>query len=683
MVHLRDEISKIKGIGEKSALLYQKAGIFNVQDLLLNYPRSFDKLEELSVISDCLDTGKVLLELTITSGPVIIRGKTMQITLFKASDNTGEVELAFFRMPYIAKVLKKGSVHIIRGRIKSQDNGKKRIDQPQLMSRDEYLSLKGRMIPVYRQIKGVSIKAVQKAVFNAKDALEELSDPMPREILQDYGLLSLKEAMSGMHFPKDESHLAECRNRLVFEEFFLFMLNVRLLKKKQEDGRNDAPFIETAYTGRLIESLPFELTNAQKKAWQEVLSDITGTNYMNRLIQGDVGSGKTIIAVLAMVTAAANGKQSALMAPTEVLARQHFETIREMSDRYKLPLSPVLLTGSLSASEKKEVRRMISDGSCNLIVGTHALIQEATEFHNLALIVTDEQHRFGVGQRAALMEKGRDVHTLTMSATPIPRTLALMLYGDMDLTIMDELPKMRKPIKNCVVGDSYRRSINQFIIKTVSEGNQAFVICPLVEESEALDANDVVTYTERLKEDLPETVRIAYLHGKMKPKEKNEIMQHFSDHEIDVLISTTVIEVGIDVPGATLIVVENADRFGLSTLHQLRGRVGRNDKQSYCVFVDSKGSEKSKERLNVLLNSNDGFFIAEEDLRLRGPGELLGERQSGGLEFEIADIYADAAILKKASECVSGVLSDRIKLSSDELSKLSSYLTKKYENVIL
>lgn len=683
MLHLMDDINKIKGIGPKLAETYHKYDINTVYDLLMNYPIRYDKYEEISSFKDIKEGTTAIIYPKKISRPTMIQGKKMQVVLFHVMEDDIEIELCFFRMPFIAKILKQNAGYLLRGKVTRLKNGKLRMDQPALIKMPDYLENRGKLLPIYRSFKGIGNSTIMKGVMQAREALIELTDPMPLEIKAEYSLPELSDCIKEMHFPKTEESLLTYRKRLVFDEFFFFMLNIRLLKKKSIEVINRNPFIDNAYTYRLIEQLPYKLTNAQNKVFEEITADLTGNHYMNRLIQGDVGSGKTIIAILAMLLCVTNQKQAAFMAPTEVLARQHFSLIKSMTEQYKLPFTPCLLTGSLSAKEKTKAYEMILSGDTNVVIGTHALIQEGVQFADLGLVITDEQHRFGVNQRGELMAKGNMVHTLTMSATPIPRTLALMLYGDLDMSVMNELPAMRKPIKNCVVNESYRKKINEFIVKTVKEGGQVYVICPLVEDSELLDAEDVETYTERLREELPEEIRIEYLHGKMKQKEKNAIMQRFSDAVTDVLISTTVIEVGINVPNATLMIVENADRFGLSTLHQLRGRVGRSDKQSFCIFVDSKESEKSKERLNVLLNSNDGFFIAEEDLRLRGPGELLGVRQSGGLEFEMADIYSDAEILKNASDCVSLVLKSEIRLEADELQRITKYIEKRYEKLII
>ena len=432
--------------------------------------------------------------------------------------------------------------------------------------------------------------------------------------------------------------------------------SVLFLKDMATQEINDAPMMRIDACQDLIDQLPYELTNAQKKVWAQIEEDLCSTHLMNRLIQGDVGSGKTIVAILAMFMCVMNHHQAAFMAPTEVLAKQHYESITKLTETYGLPFKPVLLTGSLTAKEKRRAKEGIVLGTCNVIVGTQALLQDDVDFYDLRLVITDEQHRFGVKQRETFAQKGIQPHILVMSATPIPRTLALILYGDLDISVMDELPANRLPIKNCVVNTDFRKKAYEFIAKEVANGRQAYVICPMVEANEEIMGDqpvleNVVEYTEKLKKALPDTVRVEYLHGQMNPKAKNYVMEEYAAHHIDVLVSTTVIEVGINVPNATVMLVENAERFGLAQLHQLRGRVGRGKEQSYCIFITTSNQNDTLERLQVLNKSNDGFFISSEDMRLRGPGDLFGIRQSGQFQFQLGDIYQDAAILQEAQRC--------------------------------
>ncbi len=438
-------------------------------------------------------------------------------------------------------------------------------------------------------------------------------------------------------------------------------------------------------TEKLIEELPFSLTNAQKKVWKEIKRDLAEEKVMNRLVQGDVGSGKTMIAILTLLEAAENGYQAALMAPTEVLARQHYENILELFQTHHILRKPLLLTGSMTAKEKKEAYEVIANHEVDIIIGTHALIQEKVKFHRLGLVITDEQHRFGVRQREILSEKGEEkeaVHVLVMSATPIPRTLAIILYGDLDISVIDELPASRLPIKNCVVDTNYRPKAYRFIENEIQKGRQIYIICPMVEESEQMEAENVLDYTQMLKTHFSSAVQIEYLHGRMKPKEKNEIMERFSRNKIQILVSTTVIEVGVNVPNATVMMVENAERFGLAQLHQLRGRVGRGKEQSYCIFVSGSDKKETLERLEILNKSNDGFFIASEDLRLRGPGDLLGIRQSGIMEFKIGDVFMDANILQEASEAANEILKQDAELLKEEHQELGRYIEEYLTNTL-
>ena len=511
-------------------------------------------------------------------------------------------------------------------------------------------------------------------------------DYLPASLRKKHELAEYNFAIEHIHFPQDETDLLFARKRLVYDEFFMFLLGVRRLKEKRQDLQSSYRMKEEAVSRKLEQELPYSLTGAQKRALEEVYADLESGSVMNRLIQGDVGSGKTIIAVLALLRTAENGYQGALMVPTEVLARQHYESVTELFEKHGIKKTVVLVTGSMTAKEKRIAYEKIASHEADIVIGTHALIQEKVVYDNLALVITDEQHRFGVSQRETLGNKGTQPHVLVMSATPIPRTLAIIIYGDLDISVIDELPANRLPIKNCVVDTGYRKNAYNFIKKEVLNGRQAYVICPMVEESEMIEAENVLDYTKVLRENLP-GIRVEYLHGKMKPKEKNAIMEAFASGDIQVLVSTTVVEVGVNVPNATVMMIENAERFGLAQLHQLRGRVGRGKEQSYCIMVNASGDKGKNARLEVLNKSNDGFFIASEDLRLRGPGDIFGLRQSGDLEFKIADIYTDAVTLKQVSEDVDALLSEDENLDRDEHAelkrRLTSYLEQSYNKLNL
>jgi ATP-dependent DNA helicase RecG len=510
---------------------------------------------------------------------------------------------------------------------------------------------------------------------------------LPEELRSRYELAEYNFAIEHIHFPANEQELLFARKRLVFDEFLFFLLSVRRLKEQRQDRKSPWTIARSEQVDALQRSLPYSLTGAQQKVWEEVRRDLEGGLIMNRLIQGDVGSGKTIIAIFALLEVACSGYQGALMVPTEVLARQHFESITELFAQYNINCRVILVTGSMTAKEKRIAYEKIMNHEADIIVGTHALIQEKVHYDKLALVITDEQHRFGVGQREALGAKGDAPHVLVMSATPIPRTLAIILYGDLDISIIDEMPSNRLPIKNCVVNTGYRDKAYQFITKEVRAGRQAYVICPMVEESEMIEAENVLDYTKLLKKVLPPEITVEYLHGKMKPKEKNLIMERFAAGEIQVLVSTTVVEVGVNVPNATVMMIENAERFGLAQLHQLRGRVGRGKYQSYCIMVNAGDHDGTQERLDILNRSNDGFYIASEDLKLRGPGDFFGIRQSGDMEFKLADIFTDANILKTVSEEVNRMLERDPRLEQEEhlalAARLNLYVSRSYDKLNL
>ncbi len=651
-MNLQSDITTIKGVGEKSATLFRKLHIEKVRDLLFFFPRDYETFEEPVCLSDVTVGELCTIKAMVLGTPVLKQVRNLKILTVTVGDASGKMQLTFFNMPFLRNMLKNGQYYLFRGTPQAKGTSFMVMEQPRIYKEEEYKQLTAFIQPRYPLTKGLTNQAITKAVKQVLSLCPMPEEILPQKLVSQENLMSYKEAFSAIHFPENKEQLMKARERLVFNEFFFFLLLLRDAKAATVKEKNTTPMVETAETVRFIEALPYRLTKAQRKVIEEIKSDMTGENVMSRLVQGDVGCGKTIVAFWALLLCVTNGYQGALMAPTEVLAVQHYENIKELTEKYHLPFKTVLLTGSQTASAKKEAYAALADGSANLVIGTHAVIQDKVQFTNLALVVTDEQHRFGVRQRENLKAKGKHPHVLVMSATPIPRTLAIILYGDLQISIIDELPSGRKVIKNCVVGTSYRPKAYEFIAKEVNAGRQVYCICPMVEEGEMDELENVVEYTEKLRAALPVQIRVSYLHGKMKPADKNRIMDSFSKGEIDVLVSTTVIEVGINVPNATVMMVENAERFGLAQLHQLRGRVGRGEHQSYCIFINTKENKETKERLEILNRSNDGFFIASEDLRLRGPGDLFGVRQSGDLAFKLGDIYTDAGILKKASECV-------------------------------
>ena len=666
-------VNRIKGVGEKTAALFGKINVYTIDDLIRHYPRDYETYDAPVSIRETSPGNVQAVYGQITAIPNVKKVRNLSILNAILKDDNGDsIQLTFFNMPFLKKVLKPGGFYLFRGLVQ-QRGTHKFMEQPRMFTWDEYRQKSGRLLPRYALTKGLTNQTVQKSIAQALEYYPPEKEYLPQVILQKYPMLTHREAVYALHFPESREELLTARNRMVFEEFFSFLLVLRKNKELAAKTENHFPMYETADTVRFLEQLPFPLTKAQKKVWGELREDMGSPYAMNRLIQGDVGSGKTILAVLALLMCAANGYQGAMMAPTEVLAVQHFETISGYVEKYGIAFRPVLLTGSMTAKEKREAYAKIASGEANLIIGTHALIQEKVEYSSLALVVTDEQHRFGVRQRETLAAKGSEPHVLVMSATPIPRTLAIILYGDLKVSVIDELPANRLPIKNCVVGTAYRPKAYEFIAKEVAAGRQAYVICPMVEEGESEDLENVVDYTEKLRAALPPSVQVAYLHGKMRPADKNRIMEQFAAKEIDVLVSTTVIEVGINVPNATVMMVENAERFGLAQLHQLRGRVGRGEFQSYCIFISTSEAKETMERLQILNHSNDGFHIASEDLKLRGPGDIFGIRQSGEFAFVLGDIYTDANILKEASDAVEQLLVSDPELTDDDSLALVNY----------
>lgn len=656
------DLNNLKGIGEKTEKLFYKAGIEKVNDLLRYYPRYYDVFEEPVLIRDLECDRTQAIKGTVVREVSVKRVRNLQVVTGYLRDERGDaIKATWFNSPYLKGKLTIGSTFIFRGFVK-ENYSNFSIEQPKIFGIAEYNKKKGEMQPVYPLVSGLTNNMVQKAVKQALK-LVETEEFLPEKIRNKYGLEGLQQAIEHIHYPTDKNQLYSARKRLIFDEFFMFIYNIRNLKDKNTEIHNRHILEEPKEVKTLINDLPYELTNAQKRTWEEIKRDISSTKVMNRLIQGDVGSGKTIIAFFALITAALNNGQGAMMAPTEVLARQHYDNLIELIKEHNINVNPVVLVGSMTAKEKREAYKVIESGDADIIIGTHALIQEKVNYNNLTMVVTDEQHRFGVRQREAISEKGEHPHIMVMSATPIPRTLAIIMYGDLDISVIDELPANRLPIANCVVGTDYRPNAYDFMTKQIAKGRQVYVICPTVEYSEAVEGENVIEYAEKLKRIMPVSVNIEFLHGRMKPAEKNEIMDRFANNQIQILVSTTVVEVGVNVPNATVMMVENAERFGLAQLHQLRGRVGRGKYQSYCIFINGSGKKEALERLNILCKSNDGFLIANEDLKLRGPGDFFGVRQSGDFEFRLGDIMNDANILKQASEAVELILNEEVEIS--------------------
>lgn len=655
-------VSLLKGIGEQREKKLQKLGISTIEDLLTHYPREYKDRSEILKIADLpMDEPSTFLAQVKEEGQNSRHGRLVY-TRMKVYDETGSVGVLWYNQPYMKNSLKIGEWYLFSGKLQKK-YGRKEILSPEVERIGENFA-GGRIIPVYPASEGISQKMLRNLM---EDALSQMSGGMREELplwlRKEYKLAERNFAIENIHFPKTEQGFYDARRRLVFEELFILQTALYQLKHTLEDSGEGIILKKKKALQEGEGMLPFALTGAQKRVLKEIEKDMTSGKIMNRLVQGDVGSGKTAVAIITSYWTIQNGYQAAIMAPTEVLANQHFTSFQKIFEPAGIKV--VLLTGSLKAKEKREALEQVKNGEAQMIVGTHAVIQKGVEYYKLGLAITDEQHRFGVRQRSTLAEKGETVHTLVMTATPIPRTLALILYGDLDISIIDELPPGRQKIDTSAVDSRYHQRIYTFIQKHVKEGRQAYVICPMIEESEKLEVQSVLNYTEELTRELP-ACRVACVHGKMKAKEKQEIMDGFAAGEIDVLVSTTVIEVGINVPNATIMLIENAERFGLAQLHQLRGRVGRGSEKSYCILVSDTKTKIAKERMKTMTESEDGFVISEKDLKLRGPGEFFGIRQHGLPELKIADLYKDMPVLKEAQSAAAELLQKDRFLEAEE-----------------
>ncbi|MBP5529215.1 MAG: ATP-dependent DNA helicase RecG [Lachnospiraceae bacterium] len=642
-------IKELKGVGDKNAALFARLGIETVYDLILYFPRTYKKMPPLSKVSELKEGELCAVRLTVDDDFYFKKTANNAVTTVSGYDATGKVSMTFFRVTYLRNLLKKGSEWVFLGVVKRKGRHYA-FEMPEIHKISEYIESLKNLQPVYPLTKGINSKTISKYVNSSIEHYSPFKDSLDEKIVKEFDFPTLSRALADIHFPVNSDDYVSARNRLAFEEFYDFFIELNEIKKAYNRLKSNYVFIETAEYARFKTQIPFELTKGQNYALNDILEDLTGGYVMNRLIQGDVGCGKTIIAFLSCVLCASNGYQAAFMAPTEVLAAQHFSKFRDFNERYSLNLNIAFLSGSTSAAQRKEILSGLSDGSIDLVVGTHALIEEKIEFDDLALVITDEQHRFGVLQRDTLNEKGNTPHVLSLSATPIPRTLASVYYTGLQVSVIKDKPSNRIPIKTGLRSAEDRLDGLRFLYTKVKAGQQAIIVCPMIEENEDSNLSNVTDYAKFVKDLMPKDVRIGILHGRMKNNEKNRVMQYFANGDIDILVSTTVIEVGIDVPNATVILIENAERFGLATLHQLRGRVGRGKLESFCILINGSGKEEENERLNVMLESDDGFYIADEDLRLRGPGDLTGVRQSGDVRFKIADIYRDRDLFFKAKE---------------------------------
>ena len=671
MITASTDIQYLKGVGEKRAVILKSKGIDTVGALLRFYPRKYFDWTDITPISQT-----VFWENACVKGKIItpikesyIRSK-MTIYKFTVSDGYGYMEVTLFNQKYLADKLRQGREYLFYGRVEG-DYYTRQMSSPEIME-GRYEGIE----PIYPASKNMSSKMIEKLAKTAVSSIS-LEETLPDDIRKRNGLCDINFAIQNIHFPVCEENLERAKKRLVFEELFLLQAGLTFLKKHSRGKAGCV--IKRNFLNEFEDNIPFSLTNAQKRVINEALSDMTSGRPMNRLIQGDVGSGKTAVAAALMFVSAKNGFQSALMAPTEILAEQHYKTLCEIMESTGIKCG--LLTGSLTKKQKTVLKDKLSNGEIDVVVGTHALLTDDTSFWNLGLVITDEQHRFGVAQRGKLSSKGENPHTLVMSATPIPRTLGLIIYGDLDISIIDEYPRGRQKIDTYCVDTSYRKRIYNYIKKFLDEGRQGYIVCPLVEENEILDITPATEYYENLKNGEFKNYSLGLLHGKMKPKEKDAVMRSFASGEIQLLIATTVIEVGIDVPNSVVMVIENAERFGLSQLHQLRGRIGRGKHKSSCVLISDSKAPDTKKRLNVIKDSCDGFKIADEDLALRGPGDFLGSRQHGLPDMKIADIFADREILHLAGKEVKYLLENDPKLERKENEELKKEIRLLYKKL--
>lgn len=685
-----DPIQSIKGIGEKKAKLFQKLGIRTVLDLLEYYPRDYKDRSQITKIADMKPGEQYTLLCRIKEAPQNIRIHRMALTKVRVSDGSGELEMIWFQRPYMKNMLTVGEYYFFVGALESRRG--KHLGRPAVQnaefekySEEESLSYK-RIVPVYRLTKGLTQKAFRSAIHTAlTEADEAVEETLPRWILEENILCGRAFAVRNIHFPETNEAFMQARRRLCFDEFFI--LQTALYKFKNKHLKETTGFCLDAsldYT-RIIKALPFTLTDAQRRVLAEIQADMSSGLSMNRLIQGDVGSGKTAVATCAAFWAIQNGYQVAMMAPTEVLAAQHLQSFTELFAPFGV--STVLLNGSMKKKERDEVLDQICSGQAKMIIGTHAVIQKTVIFNKLGLVITDEQHRFGVKQREALTGKGQSPHCLVMTATPIPRTLALILYGDLDISIIDALPPGRQKIDTLLVTESHRKRMYGFIEKNVRQGRQAYIICPAIEQKDddepksKAELRYLQEHIKELEHNVFRALVIRGLHGKMKPADKQAVMAEFARGQVDILISTTVIEVGVNVPNATIMVVENAERFGLSQLHQLRGRVGRGAEKSYCILVSDSESEVAKERLRVMKETTDGFVISEMDLKLRGSGDFFGTRQHGLPEMKIANLFKDLELLKMAEKSAQRLIDADPYLVQEENRRISETIDKMFKEI--
>lgn len=680
MIDLNKDVQFVKGIGPKKAQKLNKLGIFTLKDLIYYFPRQFEDRNNLKKIFELQNEDKATLKVVIVGITTSSPRKGMNITKVDVRDDTGYAKLVFFNQDYIKNTLKPGDTILVFGKVK------KEFKSIELSSCEvEFLTNSPKntckIMPIYPLTYGVTNKDVMGIIKTAlSDSNLEIKEYLPKRIIEKYKLCSIDYAIKNMHIPSSKEALKIALYRIVFEEFLILQLGLFTFKNGIEDIEG-IKFKKNKILDNIVSSLPFKLTGAQDRALKEIIEDMNSNNVMNRLVQGDVGSGKTVVALLALSYCVLNGYQGALMAPTEILAEQHYISLTDTLKDFGMNVE--LLVGSLTKKQKEKVLDKVKNNEVDILIGTHALIEDKVEFNKLGLVITDEQHRFGVRQRNKLSSKGDNPNILVMTATPIPRTLALILYGDLDISIIDELPPGRQPIETIAIDKKKRDNVyNSFVRTEVEKGRQVYIVCPLVEESEAIEAKAAIDLVEELKTEYFSDLRVGLLHGKMKGSEKDYIMKSFKNKELDILVSTTVIEVGVNVPNATLMIIENAERFGLAQLHQLRGRVGRGSHKSYCILIYASKSDVCKQRMSIMEETNDGFKISEKDLEIRGPGEFFGTRQHGIPELKVANIFKHMKILKLAQQEARYIIGNDFKLQNYENKYLKSEVINKFKNSI-
>lgn len=675
-MELTDDVKFVKGVGPNRVKLLNKLNIYNLEDLITYYPREYEDRSKPKKIANTENGEECLIEGIVTSHIKEIRTHRKNMIIYKliVRDDTDSCELVWYNQSYLKKMFRIGETYKFFGRIN------KRIGQTEMVSPVYDLEGNnkntGRIIPIYPLTYSLSQNTLRHIIEEGlKQAKDKIAETLPEYILEEYKLMKLKNAMQSIHLPKELKDFGEARNRLAFEELLTMQLLLLNLKNKYKNTEKGIKFDSKVKMSDVINDLPFKLTKAQTRVLEEIDSDMESDKAMNRLLQGDVGSGKTIVSIIAAYKAVKSGYQMAMMAPTSILASQHLENFKNVLEKYDIRCE--LLLGNTTKKKKEDILSRLKDGEIDIIIGTHSLLEENVIFKNLGLVVTDEQHRFGVRQRSTIVSKGKNPDVLVMTATPIPRTLALILYGDLDISIIDELPPNRKKIDTFAVRKALEERVNNFVKKQIDEGRQAYIVCPLVEESEEIEAKSVDELTEKYKNEVFKEYKVECLHGKMKPKEKEEIMQRFKEGKIDILISTTVIEVGVDVPNSNIMVIENAERFGLAQLHQLRGRVGRGEYQSYCILKYQGNSELIRKRMQVMQETNDGFIISEKDLELRGSGEFFGTKQHGIPEFKVANLFEDIKLLKLVQSAAIKILEEDPGLEEQKNIRLKNIIDKK------